>query len=192
MTAGPRSEGSPSCLRSVSARPISASSGTGTPNLLPFALGFLGWPSSRARASAKPTCIEPTRLTALQPAPRLCRCSAITAHVVLLSHIMTVPTSQSELLRRARGALSQAAFARQLGVDRTCLCRYESEALGAPTAVLNKCLRILAAGEQDSSKLAVDPAALSRALTLSRELTLALEDALSAQDHQTPTSRSRP
>jgi DNA-binding transcriptional regulator YiaG len=192
MTAGPRSAGSPTCLRSVSARPISACSGTGTPNSLPSALGFVGWPNLRARASAKPTCIELTGLTALQLAPRLCRLSVITAHAVLLSHTMTVPTSQSELLRRARGALSQAAFARQLGVDRTCLCRYESEALGAPTAVLNKCLRILAAGEQDSSKLAVDPAALSRALTLSRELTLALEDALSAQDHQPPTSRSRP
>lgn len=58
------------------------------------------------------------------------------------------PTSQSELLRRARGDRSQAAFARLLGVDRTCLSRYESEALGAPTAVLNYCLRLIAGVDQ--------------------------------------------
>jgi len=51
------------------------------------------------------------------------------------------PNSQRELLLAARGRESQAAFAKKLGVDRTCLSRYEREQLGAPTAVINYCLR---------------------------------------------------
>ena len=50
------------------------------------------------------------------------------------------PTSQRELLVAARGKESQTAFAKLLGVDRTCLSRYESEQLGAPVTVLNFCL----------------------------------------------------
>lgn len=49
------------------------------------------------------------------------------------------------MIRRARGQKRQAAFAKELGVDRTCLSRYESEKLGAPTKVLNYCLRAIAA-----------------------------------------------
>lgn len=55
------------------------------------------------------------------------------------------PTSQGELIKRARGEKTQSAFAKELGVDRTCLSRYESEKLGAPTKVLNYCLRAIAA-----------------------------------------------
>lgn len=55
------------------------------------------------------------------------------------------PLSQGELIKRARGEKPQAAFAKELGVDRTCLSRYESEKLGAPTKVLNHCLRAIAA-----------------------------------------------
>jgi DNA-binding XRE family transcriptional regulator len=54
------------------------------------------------------------------------------------------PSSQRELLRAARGTATQAAFAKLLGVDRTCLSRYESEKLGAPTPVLNYCLKSVA------------------------------------------------
>lgn len=54
------------------------------------------------------------------------------------------PTSQGDLIRSARGQLTQAEFARTLGVDRSCLSRYESEALGAPTTVINHCLQALA------------------------------------------------
>jgi len=54
------------------------------------------------------------------------------------------PSSQRELLRAARGSATQAAFAKALGVDRTCLSRYESEKLGAPTSVLNYCLKSVA------------------------------------------------
>ena len=54
------------------------------------------------------------------------------------------PHTQGELIRRARAGNTQAQFAHQLGVDRTCLSRYESESLGAPTAVINACLRTVA------------------------------------------------
>jgi DNA-binding XRE family transcriptional regulator len=53
------------------------------------------------------------------------------------------PVSQGALIRQVRGARTQAAFARTLGVERSCLSRYESEALGAPTAVVNHCLEQL-------------------------------------------------
>jgi DNA-binding XRE family transcriptional regulator len=60
------------------------------------------------------------------------------------------PTSQGELIKRARGEKSQSAFAKELGVDRTCLSRYESEKLGAPTKVVNHCLRAIAAHARQS------------------------------------------
>jgi formyltetrahydrofolate synthetase len=56
-----------------------------------------------------------------------------------------LPTSQGELIKLARGERTQAAFAKELGVDRTCMSRYESEKLGAPTKVLNYCLRAITA-----------------------------------------------
>jgi len=55
------------------------------------------------------------------------------------------PTSQGELIKLVRGEKAQSAFAKELGVDRTCLSRYETERLGAPTKVLNYCLRAIAA-----------------------------------------------
>jgi hypothetical protein len=70
------------------------------------------------------------------------------------------PSSQGELIRRARGEQPQSAFAKELGVDRTCLSRYESEKLGAPTKVLNHCLRAIAAqaGQSDAAAPPVDQA----------------------------------
>lgn len=59
--------------------------------------------------------------------------------------IKQFPTSQGELIKLARGEKAQSTFAKELGVDRTCLSRYESEKLGAPTKVLNYCLRAIAA-----------------------------------------------
>jgi hypothetical protein len=58
---------------------------------------------------------------------------------------MRIPTSQGELIKLARGDKAQSAFAKELDVDRTCLSRYENERLGAPTKVLNHCLRAIAA-----------------------------------------------
>jgi len=70
------------------------------------------------------------------------------------------PTSQGELIKRARGEKLQAEFAKELGVDKTCLSRYESEKLGAPTKVLNACLRAIAAhaGQGDAGVRPVEQA----------------------------------
>lgn len=54
------------------------------------------------------------------------------------------PTSQRDLLVAARGGETQTAFAKLLGVDRSCLSRYENEQSGAPVAVVNFCLRRVA------------------------------------------------
>ncbi len=55
-----------------------------------------------------------------------------------------LPRSQGELIRIVRAEKTQSVFAKELGVDRSCLSRYESEALGAPTNVINFCLKALA------------------------------------------------
>jgi hypothetical protein len=56
---------------------------------------------------------------------------------------MLMPNSQGELIRTVRGKRSQSEFARTLGCDRSCLSRYESESLGAPTSVINFCLKAI-------------------------------------------------
>lgn len=66
---------------------------------------------------------------------------AIITRIVLQQHtVFTLPKTQGELIRRARGTLTQTEFARKLGVERSCLSRYEREKLGAPVKVLNHCL----------------------------------------------------
>jgi hypothetical protein len=102
---------------------------------------------------------------------------------------MNLPRSQGEVLRLARGSLSQAAFARQLGVDRTCLCRYESEVLGAPTAVLNECLGLLASRTPSAVGSSVEHGALVRLLELARQLVQELEAALNGEG-EPPARRS--
>ena len=59
------------------------------------------------------------------------------------STMLVIPQSQSELIRRVRGKRSQVEFARELGCDRSCLSRYENESLGAPTSVINFCLKAI-------------------------------------------------
>lgn len=70
----------------------------------------------------------------------------------------TLPASQRELLLAARGEESQDAFARRLGIDRTCLSRYEREQLGVPIAVLNYCLRFMAGHDETAKASPVDRA----------------------------------
>lgn len=82
------------------------------------------------------------------------------------------PSSQGQLIKHVRGAATQAEFARRLGVDRTCLSRYESEALGAPTSVLNACLQALAAELNQKAK---PPTQLERAIAHARQTLDALE-----------------
>lgn len=83
-----------------------------------------------------------------------------------------IPRSQKELIRAARGDLTQAEFARELQVDRSCLSRYESEALGAPTSVINYCLVSLA---QTIERDAGHALPISEALSHAREAVAALE-----------------
>ena len=91
------------------------------------------------------------------------------------------PTRQGELLRRARGKLSQAEFARVLKVDRSCVSRYERERLGAPTAVLNHCLGAIAA--QLDSEFTNNP--IEQALRHTRSAVEALEAAADqGQEHR--------
>lgn len=85
------------------------------------------------------------------------------------------PTSQSELLRAARGLETQAVFAKRLGVNKSSLSRYESEKLGAPTTVLNYCLRAVANQLQES-----ETSAVQQALALVRRAAQTLERAAEA------------
>lgn len=102
--------------------------------------------------------------------------------VRLLQHAEGLPTSfpttQGELIKRARGAQTQTAFALVLNVSRSCLSRYESEALGAPPGVINYCLGAIAAQLSERSE---DEDPLERALRLSRATTRQLEAASSAR-----------
>lgn len=84
---------------------------------------------------------------------------------------MPLPTSQRELIQAARGPLTKTEFARELGVDRTCLSRYESEKLGAPTSVLNFCLRAIAARQSTATDGDVE-----RALIHARQAVAILEN----------------
>jgi hypothetical protein len=58
--------------------------------------------------------------------------------------MQSFPTSQGKLIKAVRGERTQAAFAEEVGVDRSCLSRYEKETLGAPTKLLNYCLQAVA------------------------------------------------
>lgn len=107
------------------------------------------------------------------PSPRMVLLLHNNAVVALIvTGTQAFPTTQGQLIRDARGTMTQAQFARALEVDRSCLSRYESEQLGAPTTVLNHCLRIVA-GRLAGTDLAVSP--VDRALRLAREAVVELE-----------------
>ncbi len=95
------------------------------------------------------------------------------------------PSSQSELIKFARGGRSQAEFSRLLGCDRSCLSRYESETLGAPPHVITRCLQIVAAMVQAAEQPARP---LERVLGLARQAVAELE--LLQAYSQSPESRS--
>lgn len=85
---------------------------------------------------------------------------------------MLIPQSQGELIRTVRGQRSQSEFARTLGCDRSCLSRYENESLGAPTSVINFCLKAIAQEipEQPPMGLPIDAA-----MRHAKEVVFALE-----------------
>lgn len=78
----------------------------------------------------------------------------------------------------ARGARTQRGFAKILGVDPTCLSRYENEKLGAPTSVINFCLsEVVTSIEAGFSEK--EPSPVGRALNLTRLALGELEFAVS-------------
>lgn len=92
--------------------------------------------------------------------------------------MIQLPRSQGDLLKTVRGKRSQAEFARVLGCDRSCLSRYEREALGAPTGVINFCLTAFATG---SANPASEAEPLAQALNHTRRAVVALEAIAASQ-----------
>lgn len=88
------------------------------------------------------------------------------------------PNSQGELIRTARGSRSQSEFAKLVGCDRSCLSRYEHETLGAPTSVINYCLRSLQEGAAREGGVT---SPIQDALAHAREAVAALERFQTAQ-----------
>ena len=80
----------------------------------------------------------------------------------------------------ARGTQTQAQFAAALGVDRTCLSKYESEKLGAPASVISYCLRAIA--PQDNAP--AGESILRRALWSARQTLSTLEQLSEARPPQ--------
>ena len=96
---------------------------------------------------------------------------------MLLLHIMPIlsfPTTQGALIRAVRGSATQAEFAKRGGVNRSSRSRYESENLGAPTGVINYCLRALAGLPPDTTDAQSE---LQRALSHARQVVTELEAA---------------
>jgi len=90
----------------------------------------------------------------------------------LLHNLMKIPSSQGDLIRAVRANRTQAEFALALGVDRSCLSRYESEALGAPTSVINHCLAEIA---RTMNGVAAETSPIAQALVHAHEVVGVLE-----------------
>ncbi|MHA6831209.1 helix-turn-helix domain-containing protein [Ralstonia pseudosolanacearum] len=86
---------------------------------------------------------------------------------------MSFPRTQSELLRQARGKRTQKDFAAYLGVDKTCLSRYEAGKLGAPARVVDVCLALVA----DQLAIAYSEKGVQEALQSARKTVALLEGA---------------
>lgn len=102
--------------------------------------------------------------------------------------VYVLPTSQRELLIAARGPSTQADFAKRLGVNRSCLSRYESEQLGAPTSVLNYCLKAVAELHSGVEGASI----VQQALTHVRRAADTLEQAAKSEPHRRANRRVRP
>jgi DNA-binding XRE family transcriptional regulator len=88
--------------------------------------------------------------------------------------IKSFPKTQGALVRWARGEETQSAFAKSLGLDRSCVSRYERGELGAPIELIDHCLQKLA-NEYLPAISASAP--LDRALNLTRQALIELETA---------------
>jgi DNA-binding XRE family transcriptional regulator len=85
---------------------------------------------------------------------------------------MLIPQTQGELIRTVRGKRSQSEFAKTLGCDRSCLSRYENESLGAPTSVINFCLKAIA---QEMPEQIAKGSPMDTAMRHAKEVVHALE-----------------
>lgn len=81
-------------------------------------------------------------VTAHQGDFRVCAILAFNCHNGNVA--LNFPVDQRELIRLARGDMSQADFARLAGVGRTALCKYERQSRGVPLNFLNYCLKLVA------------------------------------------------
>jgi transcriptional regulator with XRE-family HTH domain len=65
--------------------------------------------------------------------------------------ITRVPiTSVSQLIKTARDKRSQTEFARELGISQPTLCRYEQGGANPKADVIERCMRLVHWGEQES------------------------------------------
>lgn len=133
---------------------------------------------SKARAQ-KVTFLVPTECFA---AVDIVKINATSEHNVIITQMIRFPTSQSELIRSARGERTQAEFAKLVGCDRSCLSRYEHETLGAPTSLINYCLQSVAAAGVKGDGV-VGP--IENALTHVRQAVAALERLREPKDQLT-------
>lgn len=53
------------------------------------------------------------------------------------------------LIRKARGKLTQEAFANMLGVDQTRICKYEKGLAAPPSRIIETCMTIIKETERD-------------------------------------------
>lgn len=62
---------------------------------------------------------------------------------------MTI-TSIPELIKIARNGRSQAEFAHEMGVSQSALCRYETGKTNPKTEVIERCMRLVHWGNQET------------------------------------------
>lgn len=77
----------------------------------------------------------------------------------------------------ARGERTQKDFALYLGVDKTCLSRYEAGKLGAPSRVVDACLALVA----DKLENARSEKGVQEALRCARKAVALLEGAAESE-----------
>ncbi len=70
--------------------------------------------------------------------------------VHLLRILCVTITSIPELFKKARDGRSQADFAQELGVSQSTLCRYENGDTNPKAEVIERCMRLVHWGEQES------------------------------------------
>jgi hypothetical protein len=96
------------------------------------------------------------------------------------------PSDQRQLVRLARGDMSQADFARLAGIGRTALCKYERQTRGVPLKFLNYCLQVVAKQLDPAS---IRSARAKTALEHARHTVNELEALAEVDDSGTPASR---